>query len=78
MAWPKIWTGAIITGILFTAGKMGIESYLSSSALASRYGAASSVVVLLLWIYYSAQIMLFGAAFTRELAAQTESNQVQS
>lgn len=70
VAWRAIWTGAVITGLFFAAGKMGIERYLSHSALASQYGAASSLVVLLIWIYYSSQILLFGAALTREYADQ--------
>lgn len=68
LSWSRIWIGAVVTGLLFTAGKLGIEAYLSHSALASRYGAAASLALLLLWIYYSAQILLFGAALTRELA----------
>jgi membrane protein len=58
-------TGAIVTAVLFTIGKQAIGFYLGRSATASAYGAAGSVIVLLLWVYYSSQIVLIGAEFTR-------------
>jgi membrane protein len=68
IAWGDVWTGALVTALLFTAGKALISMYLSKSAFTSGYGAAGSLLVLLLWIYYSAQIFLLGAEFTRMFA----------
>lgn len=65
IAWQDVWVGAAATGFLFTIGKMVIGLYIGHSSFSSAYGAAGSLVVLLLWIYYSAQIFLFGAEFTR-------------
>lgn len=65
LAWRDVWAGAIVTAGLFTVGKFVIGLYLGRSTTASSYGAAGSVVVLLLWIYYSSQIVLLGAEFTR-------------
>lgn len=62
--WRDVWEGAIFTALLFTAGKTLIALYLGKSGLASAYGAAGSLVVLIAWIYYSAQILLFGAELT--------------
>ena len=64
IAWRDVWTGAAITGILFTAGKYIIGLYIGKSGVTSTFGAAGSLVVLLLWVYYSAQIFLLGAEFT--------------
>ena len=66
--WSDVWIGAAITALLFTVGKWLIGLYLGNSSAASAYGAAGSFVVLLLWIYYSAQILLFGAEFTQVYA----------
>ena len=65
IAWSDVWIGAVVTALLFTIGKFLIGIYLGTSAFNSAYGAAGSLVVLLLWIYYSAQIFLLGAEFTR-------------
>jgi membrane protein len=62
--WRDVQMGAAVTAILFTGGKAAIGFYLAHSALTSAYGAAASLVVFLVWIYYSAQIMLFGAELT--------------
>jgi len=62
--WHDVWIGAVVTAALFAIGKTLLSLYLSSEGLISSYGAAGSLVVLLLWIYYSAQIFLFGAEFT--------------
>jgi YihY family inner membrane protein len=62
--WRDVWTGAAVTAILFTIGKVLIGLYLGKSGLASGFGAAGSIVVLIAWIYYSAQIFLFGAEYT--------------
>jgi membrane protein len=64
IAWGDVWIGGLVTACLFSAGKLLIGLYLGRSSLSSAYGAAGSIMVLLLWIYYSAQIFLFGAEFT--------------
>jgi membrane protein len=64
IAWRDVWTGAVITGILFTIGKYLIGLYIGKSGVTSTFGAAGSLVVVLLWVYYSAQIFLLGAEFT--------------
>lgn len=64
LAWSDVWVGALVTALLFTAGKWVIVVYLGRVAFASAYGAAGSFLVLLLWVYYSAQIFLLGAEFT--------------
>jgi membrane protein len=61
-----VWFGALFTSLLFTIGKFGIGWYLGHSAAMSKYGAAGSMVIILLWVYYSAQILFFGAEFTKE------------
>jgi len=68
VSWRDVWVGAAMTAFLFTIGKFLIGLYLGNSSVASAYGAAGSFVVLLLWIYYSAQILLFGAEFTQVYA----------
>jgi membrane protein len=65
LRWRDVAIGAFVTALLFTLGKQGIGLYLGKSSTASSYGAAGSVVVLLLWVYYSSQIVLLGAEFTR-------------
>jgi membrane protein len=65
LQWSDVWIGAVITALLFTIGKEAIGAYLGESATASTFGAAGSVVVLMVWVYYSAQIVLFGAEFSR-------------
>lgn len=66
--WKDVVPGAIVTAALFLVGKWGIGLYLSRGATVSAYGAAGSLIALLLWIYYSAQIFFFGAVFTRQFA----------
>jgi len=68
IAWRDVIIGAVVTAVLFTAGKSLIGWYIGSSAVASSYGAAGALIVLLLWVYYSAQIFLFGAEFTKVYA----------
>lgn len=65
LQWKDVIVGALITSLLFNIGKTLISWYIGSSAVASSYGAAGGLIVLLLWIYYSAQIFLFGAEFTK-------------
>ncbi len=62
--WQDVWIGALFTAALFSAGKWLIGVYLGTSAVASTFGAAGSLVVVLVWVYWSAQIFLFGAEFT--------------
>ena len=68
IAWSDVAIGAIVTSALFTIGKLLIALYLGKSSVTSTYGAAGSLVVILLWIYYSAQIFFFGAEFTKVYA----------
>jgi membrane protein len=70
LAWSDVWVGALVTAGMFTLGKSLIGLYLGTSGVASTYGAAGSVIVLLVWVYYSAQIVLLGAEFTREYVKQ--------
>jgi membrane protein len=64
IGWGDVWIGGLVTACLFSVGKLLIGLYLGRSSLSSAYGAAGSIMVLLLWIYYSAQIFLLGAEFT--------------
>jgi membrane protein len=66
--WRDVWIGAVITAILFGIGKWLLGFYLGSGAAGSAYGAASSLITLLLWVYYSSQILLFGAELTQVYA----------
>ena len=68
IAWRDVWLGAFVTALLFSIGKTAIGIYLGNSAVASSFGAAGSLILLLLWIYYSAQILFFGAEFTQVYA----------
>jgi membrane protein len=63
--WRNLWIGAGVTALLFNLGKFLLGLYLGSSSVSSAYGAAGSLVVLLIWVFYSAQILLFGAEFTQ-------------
>lgn len=66
--WRDVWLGALVTAILFSLGKLGIGIYLGTTSIASSYGAAGSVAILLIWVYYSAQILFLGAEFTQVYA----------
>ncbi|PYK03505.1 MAG: ribonuclease BN [Verrucomicrobia bacterium] len=68
--WRDVWVGAIMTAVFFVIGKWALGLYLGSGTAASAYGAASSLVTLLLWAYYSSQILLFGAEFTQVYATE--------
>ncbi len=70
IAWRDVWVGAGLTTVLFLVGKAAIGAYLGRSGYGSAYGAAGSLVVLLVWIYYSSQILFFGAEFTKVYANQ--------
>ena len=65
MAWRDVWVGALVTSVLFQAGKFVIGLYVGKAGVGSPFGAAGSLAVLLVWIYYSSQIVLLGAEFTR-------------
>ncbi|PMR75047.1 YihY/virulence factor BrkB family protein [Billgrantia endophytica] len=65
LGWKDVMLGALVTALLFAVGRSAIATYLAYTATASTYGAAGSLVMLLLWVYYSSLILLFGASFTR-------------
>ena len=66
--WRDVWIGAAVTAVLFTIGKLAIGAYIGRSEVASQFGAAASLAVLLVWVYYAAQVFLMGAEFTRVYA----------
>ena len=68
VAWRDVWLGAAVTAALFEIGKLLIGLYIGKQGLESTYGAAASLVVLLIWVYYSSQLVLMGAEFTRVYA----------
>lgn len=68
ISWSDVWLGAVFTAVLFIIGKQLISLYMGNRALGDVYGAASSLIALLLWVYYSAQIFFFGAEFTQVYA----------
>jgi membrane protein len=76
--WRDVIVGAIVTSFLFTAGKSLIGWYIGSSAVASAYGAAGALIVMLLWVYYSAQIFLLGAEFTKAYSDHAKSDDTSS
>lgn len=71
LPWRGLWIGSFVTALLFTAGKYLLGLYLGKASVGSAYGAAGSLVVLFVWVYYSAQLFLFGAEFTRIYACET-------
>jgi membrane protein len=70
----SVWVGAAVTSLLFSIGKLLIGLYLGNGAIGSTFGAASSLVIIMLWVYYSSQIVLYGAEFTRLYAMRFGSN----
>jgi membrane protein len=68
IAWSDVWVGAFLTAVLFSIGKVLIGLYLGKASIGSAYGAAGSLVVLLVWIYYSSLILFFGAELTQVYA----------
>jgi membrane protein len=76
ISWTDVWLGATVTGLLFMLGKFGIGFYLSISNSGTVYGAAGSLIVLLIWVYYSTQIFLLGAEFTRVFSKRFGSRKV--
>jgi membrane protein len=77
LSWRDVWIGAVFTAGLFSLGKYAIGLYLGSSGVASSFGAAGSLIAVLLWVYYSAQIFFLGAEFTRQYALVFGSLQMQ-
>lgn len=71
ISWRSVWVGALVTALLFVLGKWLLGLYLSRAGIAGAYGAAGSLVVLLLWVFYSAQILLMGGEFTQVFARRT-------
>jgi membrane protein len=76
--WSDVWIGAAVTALLFTIGKLLIGLYLGNASIGSTYGAAGSLLVVLVWVYYSAQILFFGAEFTQVYARRYGSQIVPS
>jgi membrane protein len=74
LGWRDVWRGAVVTAVLFSLGQLAIGFYLGRSATTSAYAAAASLLVLLLWLYYAAQIFLFGAEFTWVYAQERRSS----
>ena len=74
IAWRDVWIGATITALLFSIGKLAIGLYLGKSTMTSTFGAAASLAILLVWIYYSAQILFLGAEFTQVYATRLGSH----
>ncbi len=68
ITWSNVWVGALLTALLFVIGKFLLGVYLGGSQIGTTYGAAGSVIIVLVWIYYSAQILFFGAEFTKVYA----------
>jgi membrane protein len=73
ISWGNVWTGALGTALLFTIGKQLLGLYLGKASVGSAYGAAGSLVAMIVWVYYSAQIFFFGAEFTRVYADRNTS-----
>src|SRR5205814_2122561 len=71
VAFRKVWVGALGTALLFTIGKDLLALYLGRASTTSAYGAAGSVIVVLMWVYYASVILFFGAEFTQVYAKQT-------
>ncbi len=68
ITWRDVWPGALMTAVLFVLGKFVLGIYFGWSAIASIYGAAGSLIIILVWVFYSAQILFFGAEFTHVYA----------
>jgi membrane protein len=68
VAWKDVWIGGLFTGVLFVIGKFALGLYLGRASVASPYGAAGSLIVLVIWVYYAAQILFLGAEFTQVYA----------
>jgi membrane protein len=75
ITWKDVWLGAVISAVLFELGRFLLGFYFGRSALAANYGAAGSLIIILVWVYYTAQILFFGAAFTRVYSLSQGSHQ---
>ena len=71
ISWKDAFTGAFFTGLLFILGKLLISLYLSHSSIGALYGAAASIMLILIWVYYSSMILFYGAEFTKAYADLT-------
>jgi membrane protein len=78
VSWKNVWPGALLTGLLFELGKFLIGLYIGKQGLESSFGAAASLVVVLIWVYYSAQIVLLGAEFTHAYAKRHPTSPAQA
>ena len=78
IAWSDVWVGAAVTAALFWLGKILIALYISHAGVGSDFGAAGAIVILVAWVYYSAQVFFFGAEFTRQYALRHGSHQAES
>ena len=78
VSWSDVWVGALVTSVLFHVGKFGISIYIAKAGVASTFGAAGALAVLLVWVYYSSLIVLYGAEFTRAYANRHGSHVVPS
>jgi membrane protein len=72
MGWRNVWTGAAVTALLFSIGKLGIGLYLGKSSISSAFGAAGAIVIVIVWVYYSSLILFLGAEFTQVLTRRRE------
>jgi membrane protein len=72
VVWRDVWVGGLVTGVLFTGGKFLVSFYLAQADVISSYGAAGTLILVLLWVYYSCQIFLFGAEITWQWQAQRQ------
>ena len=78
IAWSDVWVGAIVTGVLFELGKVLIGLYVGKAGVSSTYAAAGSIAVILIWVYYAAQIFLLGAEFTKVYATEYGSHRLKA
>jgi membrane protein len=76
IAWRDVWSGAIVTALLFTFGKFIIGAYIGNSSITSTHGAAAALVIVLLWVYYTSQILLFGAELAHAYTEHRDSRRV--
>lgn len=76
IGWSDVWVGAVVTALLFSLGRFALAQYLGRGSFGTTYGAAGSLIIVLLWIYYSAQILFFGAEFT-QVYARTYGSRIQ-
>ena len=78
MAWADVWLGAVLTALFFELGQAAIGLYIGKQGLESTYGAAASIVVVLIWVYYTSQIILMGAEITRAYSSRSHHGMVKN